>query len=819
MLHSVDVQFTTGHVQLQQTGPETYSGTVEVPEGAMLRYAYDRWNEEGCCAAARVTRESLFTGDAIGYRLLLVGPDIEHVDDTVPQWNDIGSEFTQAEVEGRVIDDDTGMPLMDVDITVAGVHVASRYDGTFTVPGVIPGTHRLVAYTVKGDFGAVQHQLEVGEDGISGLEIRMKKAETTAVEFSVHLPAETPPEVGVFLAGNLWQLGARPSFPANEPAVPSGISMPEMVRAGDVARLTVELPVGAYVEYFYTLGSDVSTEGASHNRRFRSFVVEPDQPVRNDAVDYWGNDGWPLVTLRVTVPANTPEGVPVYLRDGPTYRMHQIGPFEYITAVGSHPPGAEYRFRISLGDDHNGADGSPELEDSGDRAIVFPESDTTINVNVSKWANLPDPTLRAAGGSLTVKFRLSVPLETPDDATIVLMGDRPAVGSEGTVMTQVPGNPWMYEADVNFGHDGLLRYRYAIEGTGLSSKELTVNTDYHGQQVNDFVVSWGDPPAARDGWVSGIYMPDFWSEGFLPTSDSAFSAAIEANGEWVAISSVWSFGQIQPLPYLESRPVRTWTVLTPIEDIRAQAAIARANGLKVFLAPQMNPEIHPDWQQQTVDAGSREWWGQWLEQAEAQWMWNAVVAEEIEAELLMLPGYVFHVFPPPAFFADPDYAPEFDLKVQAMIAKVRGVYSGKILISGSQTEYDFPSLADYIGVTTYDLGVPELPAAATFEQLEAHYSDRFEQDLDNRWERWGKPVMFYTIHAPARAQAGDEFGQLFQAAAHEAMFQQIEARPYVVGAFTWAFDMVGATDFETDGVRDRAGEAVLAKWYARLSGN
>lgn len=818
MLHAADVQSRTHHILLQQAGPGVYSGVIELPEGAMVRYAYDRWDGEGCCATHNITRETLFTGQYIGYRLLIAGSDLQAVTDTVPQWNDLQHDFTETEITGRITDAETGEPLMDVEVTVAGVHVASRYDGTFTVPGIVPGTHRLVAYTVKGDYSAVQQEFEVGNNGLSGLEIKMQKAEMVPVEFSVSLPTNTPADAGVFIAGNLWQLGARPSYPTNEPAVPSGVSMPEMVRDGDMARYRVELPVGAYVEYFYTLGSDVSAEGASHNRMFRSFIVDAGENTRNDSVEYWGNDGWPLVTLRVTVPSNTPDGVPIYLRDGPTYRMHRTGEFEYVTVVGSHPPGATYGYSISLGDDHNGRDGSPDLDSDGRRSVVFPEADAEVLVDVQKWENLPDPTARAANGSLTVKFRLSVPPETPKGSTIILTGDRPAVGSEGTVMTQVPGNPWFYEADINFGHDGLLRYRYTVSESGFASDELSVETDYHGQEVNDYVVSWEGAPAPREGWISGIYTPDFWSEAFLPTSNSAFPSAVEANGEWVAISSVWSFGEIQPAPYLESRPVRIWTVLTPIEDIRAQAAIARENGLKVFLAPQMNPEVHPGWQQETVDAGSIEWWEQWLEQAEAQWMWNAVVAEEIEAEMLLLPGYVFHVFPPPGFFHDAGYVAEFDLKVQAMIRKVREVYSGKILMSGSQADYDFPALADYVGVTTYDLGVPELPADATFEQLEADYAAKFEEKVDSRWERWGKPVLFYTIHTPAKAQEGDPYGQIFQANAYEAMFQQIAERPYIIGSFTWAYDMVGAWQFISDGVRDRAGEAVMAKWYARLAG-
>lgn len=819
MVDSVDLGAFTAHVELVPGGSSMYSGEIELPVGALVRYGYDRWDEVGCCGDTLIPRESLFTGDPLAYRSLLV-QDAESllVQDVVPQWNDLEFDFKQVEVRGGIVDSNTSEPLMDVDVTIAGVHVATDFNGGFVVPGIAPGTHRLVATTVKGDYAPLQQEVAVGDNNLVLLtEIRMQPTQTTPVRFTVVLPEGTPADAGVFIAGNLRQLGAQPAGP-NRPNVPSGIRMPILSRDGDRATATLDLPVGAYIEYFYTLGSDVAAEVSSHNRHFRSFIVGESPSDRTDAVAAWGNQDWPLVTLRINVPSNTPEGVPVFLRDGPTYRMNRVGPHQWVTVVGSHPPGGEYGFSISLGDDMYGLDGSPGIGEQGRRSLFFPDESVELAVNVSKWANLPDPTLRDDRNGLTVKFRLSVPPETSEGATILLTGNRPAIGANGTVMQPVPGNPWLYEADVNFGHDGQLRYRYTVTDSGNSSDELTIETDYHGQEVNDYVASWDGAVEEREGWVSGLFTPDFWSEAFLPVSGSAFEAGVETNGEWVVISSVWSFGEILPEPFIESRPVRIWTVLTPIDDIRAQAAIAREKGMKIFLAPQMNPEVQPDWQDQTVSAGSREWWEQWLEQAENQWMWNAVVGEEIGAEMLMLPGYVFHVFPPPSFFHDEGYAPEFDLKVQELIGKVRDVYSGKIMISGSQTEYDFPGLADFVGVTTFDIGVPGLPADASFDDLSEHYSDGFKLKVDTLWERWGKQVMLYTIHADAKEQDGDEFGQLYQAAAYEAMFQEVAARPFMVGSFSWAFDYVGAWQFETSGVRDRAAGAVMAKWYERLGG-
>jgi hypothetical protein len=79
-------------------------------------------------------------------------------------------------------------------------------------------------------------------------------------------------------------------------------------------------------------------------------------------------------------------------------------------------------------------------------------------------------------------------------------------------------------------------------------------------------------------------------------------------------------------------------------------------------------------------------------------------------------------------------------------------------------------------------------------------------------------VLFYSIHAPSKAAPDDPYGQLFQAVAYKALFQQIAAKPEISDAFSWSCEMSGAWQYETDGVRNRAAEAVLANWFALLGG-
>ncbi len=171
------------------------------------------------------------------------------------------------------------------------------------------------------------------------------------------------------------------------------------------------------------------------------------------------------------------------------------------------------------------------------------------------------------------------------------------------------------------------------------------------------------------------------------------------------MSSVWHYGQFDP-PTVEPRRVKAPSVLAPKEDIVAQARIAREKGLEVILGPQLNMEMVPGGVDAVCRSHPQQWLDPWLDEAERFWMWHAIVAEEIGADALVLPGYCFHVFTPVDDATE--YADEFDGEVATLVEKVRGVFGGKLIMNGSARDYDFPGLADLVGLTTYDTGHPDL---------------------------------------------------------------------------------------------------------------
>ncbi|MDA1257410.1 MAG: carboxypeptidase regulatory-like domain-containing protein [Chloroflexi bacterium] len=808
--------------------PGVYTGTATVEMGALLRYTYDRWDGQSVAGwdAFRETVEDVYQ---FVNRYVLVTDEVDVIEDTVALWRDLPGPQHNGTITGTVVDQATGGPVIDATVSISGVHTATDWRGNFTVNNLPDGEHRAVVLTTLGDYRAQQYEFDI-EDGAATEDVRvfLESARKVPVTFDVGLPDVTPPDAEIAISGNLWQLGARSG---GYPFQPDAMALPALDRHGSSrATLTVDLYEGTYVNYTYTIrsiseGADQSDSGAV----FRSFIVDESSRTRSDTVERWHNGEWPITALRVTVPSNTTPGVPVGISTGPTAWMARSGPNEWVAHIIHNPPGSEFEFGLRLGDDNGGGDGSVGTIESR-RTVTIPENGDEIAIAVTKWKQLPDPTPRQSNGGLAVTFRVSVPLETPENAVVRLTGDRAAM-SGGIEMQKRPDNPWLYEATVEFDHDGGLNYDYEIDGVGASTRSYDVFTEFDGQLVSDWVGEWdGLTPTgvdARPEWRSGLYLPDYWSTSFADTSESAFERIDSvANGEWVALSSVWSFGRFQPTPTIEQRPVQIWTVQTPLENIKAQAAQAHAAGLNVFLAPQQNPEVIPGWNDPPLNLWDQEWWEAWLIEAERQWMWNAIVAEEIGAEMLMLPGPIFHVFPNAGQSDDDPFQQEFDGAIARLVEQVRGVYGGLVMMSGNNANYDFPGLADLRGVTTYDLGVPSLPDDATVAEWKDAYRTNFEERVDPIRERWVGPVMFYTIHAPgtgsgqfgASAPTGDPFGEHVQANRLEAIYQLIAERPWIEGAFSWAYDYVDTPAGLNDGVRGRLGEAVQAKWYDRLSG-
>ncbi len=805
------------HVPLTKAVDNVWTGEVSLPEGTLVRYVYDRWDEIVWGQPFKETREAHGETVKIESRYLLMAPDLTRVEDTIETWNDHRSAATTGTITGTVTNTATGEPLVDTNVSVGGIHTATDYLGRFTVANVAAGPQRVTVHRTLGDHHATWANVDISEGQTATVELGMEPATPVSVTFDVTLPEDTRPEVEIRIVGNTYNLGGRFGAQPNSSIIPD-INVPVLERvSAERAVGTVDLYDGMNVEYQYSLGigfwnSEKSQSGAEV---YRSIFVDASEPVQRDYVATWRPPHAVGVTVNVEVPPDTTPGAPVTMMG---VWMAQTGPLKWTAQLYGFP-GSGVQYEYVLGADHLGGDGTTGAE--AGRRFVIPESDTVVNDVVERWEFGREAVALSAGETTDVTFRVTVPPSTSPGAAIRLVGDVPQL-SAGVTMAPLPGNPWMYETTIRLPA-GEIGYTYDRGTAGTESADSrTASVVVASQTVDDWVTSWADdsPDAQleRPEYITGVYTPDLWSPSYLPLSEQTFGRIKEHNGGWTVVSSVWSYGETEPRPTLEPRSIISGTVRTPRQDAVTQARIAHEQGLKVLLAPQFNMEMSPGGVGGVCAFQTNEWWEAWIDLADQFWMWNALLAEEIGAEALLLPGNCFHVFPGTDGFETVEFADVFDSRLTALVEKVRGVYRGRLIASGSQTGYEFLKLVDFLGTTTYDTGHPDVPYDAPVDEWRAAYDALFAETVDPLYDHWDKPIVFYTIHLPAHPDNPDPTGEEFQAKRLEAIFQALLDRPWIAGSFSWSYSMIDAPLNGEDGVRGRLAEAVLAKYYGAFAG-
>ena len=582
-------------------------------------------------------------------RWLLVEPGLNEVSDVVETWNDLRTPGGTGTITGIVEQVESGAPLMDVNVSVGGIHTASDYDGRFKISGIAAGTQRITVFRNLGDYKPASATVEVPQGGTADVTIAMEAAQPVQVTFDVALPDDTPGDAGIWLAGSVFQAGARPGTSANMPVMGGDLQLPALERTvANRADTTLLLHEGTYVQYFYSIGS--SSRGREYDYQgryaYRSFVVDASSPVRQDRVESWRpSEHSVLVTLRVEVPLNTTPGVKPVFTAGPSHWMTQTGPYEWTMFLYGNP-GQLDQYRYVLGDVSAGTDGTDGIGQDGLRTLVFPDTDTVVRERVERWTWSPEVSIAPQGQPTEMTFRVTVPPSTSGEAIVRLVGEDPVL-EQGIDMVQRPGNPWLYEAVVPLNGGESYRYWFERGSPGTRSRRIhEVVVRHTNQEVSDWVVGWSDTPTESLGknpeFIAGIYTPDFWSSGFMDLSSAAFERIKGINGGWVVVSSVWSYGQFDP-PTVEPRRVQAPSALTPREDIVAQSGIAHEKGLSVILGAQFNMEMIQGGTNVVCRSHPQEWLDAWLGEAERlwMWMWNATVAAEADAEALVLPATGF----------------------------------------------------------------------------------------------------------------------------------------------------------------------------------
>ncbi len=320
---------TVREVQLRPVDSTTWTATLDLEEGALIRYRYERTDERDLESLVNLA-EAQHADLDISWRLLAVTDDLSEVHDTVAMWADQRHAGRSGTLTGILTESGDGAPLHNVEVSVGGMHTATGIHGEFVLPELAPGQHTLTMHRADGSVFARSMPVTVTADAETTIEIELTAAAPVQVTFRVAMPADSPDGAHASLFGTAQQLGG---WFYQAPNQNESLTQPVVGPAQGEVAYSVELFEGQHVLYRYNLGMvSVNGERSTTGEVFRQFVVSARETQRRDLIETWRLGSATFTTVRVQVPDNTPAGPPPSSSWGPHTRSRR----ETTEAISSH---------------------------------------------------------------------------------------------------------------------------------------------------------------------------------------------------------------------------------------------------------------------------------------------------------------------------------------------------------------------------------------------------------------------------------------------------------------------------------------------------
>jgi len=267
-------------------------------------------------------------------------PGPAQLQDVIAGWSDQPYSGPTGRVLGQLANAASGAPLVEQIVSIGGRITFSDAAGKFRVDGLPPGMHHLTVFSPDGAFQPAQQGAQVAAGATTPVELALQPASPLHVTFELTVPADTPAEAVVRIAGNVLQLGNR-FVDLSGGIRTSNTHMPEMVRVDPTHFLAI-LPLyeGTDLRYKYTLGDGFWNAERGQDGQFviRQLVLSSPEPILRDEVQSWSSDGNPALHFEVGVPQQTPQGEGVAL---------QLKPGQWFTPLSMWPQG-DLRFAYDL---------------------------------------------------------------------------------------------------------------------------------------------------------------------------------------------------------------------------------------------------------------------------------------------------------------------------------------------------------------------------------------------------------------------------------------------------------------------------------------
>ena len=302
----------------------TYTATLPLPLNAVVKYRYVR-------QTSVPINEDTAVSTPIRYRLYDVAGQGD-VQDMIGSWSDKSTTRPLGGIQGRVLNTDSGAPIPNILVTAGGVQSITDSAGDFDLQGLPAGTHNLVAYAMDGAYQPFQQGAVVAANLNTSVEIHIKAAPLVKITFNVAAPTDTVQGAPIRIAGNLLELG-NTFADLNGGLSTMADRMPIMSLQPDGHySATISLPVGAYVQYKYTLGDGFWNAEHKSTGEFvlRELIVPAQDTLIQDTIETWHAGASSPILFQVTVPSTTPVRDIVYI---------QLNPYGWTEPIPMWPMG------------------------------------------------------------------------------------------------------------------------------------------------------------------------------------------------------------------------------------------------------------------------------------------------------------------------------------------------------------------------------------------------------------------------------------------------------------------------------------------------
>jgi hypothetical protein len=261
----------------------------------------------------------------VRYRMAIVNKPMT-INDLIAGWQSYPFQGQTGILQGFVFNEMNSEPVSNAMIIIAGIRTFTGADGSYKIGNIPVGEQNLTAYHINGLFLPFQQRALIAANAVTPANFGMRPTEMVNITFKVSPPSENLAGAPIRIFGDLYSLGN--TFNDSRGGTSSSVANGLLLNYQDDGFYTasVALPAGHPLEYKYSVGdgfwnAEYSTD---NNWKIRKIIIPTKDSVINDVISTWKNSNDNAITLKITVPSNTPQNESVSIQLNPFVWMEPL---------------------------------------------------------------------------------------------------------------------------------------------------------------------------------------------------------------------------------------------------------------------------------------------------------------------------------------------------------------------------------------------------------------------------------------------------------------------------------------------------------------